>query len=427
MLPRTTSVDRVLQVALELALDVLGLDCGGIVLVPEDTEEIAELRARRRRPRAEGQQRSERWWLSDPRPLSKDRVFDRIAIGGELVVSEELATDPPRPRARSRRQGGDWSRRSTPHGLPGPTDRRHALYARGRRLFDESDKRVLRSIASQAATAVQQARLLKVQDEDQRLQRQLQLATDVQRRMLPRFVPAQTKTSKFRYRRQSTSRALSSGDFYDFIGLTGHLGIVVGDVVGKGIAAALLMSAVRASLRAHAQGVYDLDEVISRVNVALCRDTLDNEFATLWYGVLDPIKAPADLPCPGYEPPLIVRVPEHRAPGPGRSTSWPLAGWWWESTGPAVPAPVLRHALGDVLVAYTDGVIDTVNFDRQKFGKKRLRTCILEDFIGQAQGDRPKSQNTSTGACGSSPACRARTMRPSWSSARGHSRTARFF
>ena len=59
------------------------------------------------------------------------------------------------------------------------------------------------------------------------------------------------------------------GDFYDVIDLDGHIGIAIGDVVGKGIAASLLMASVRASLRAYAQDVYDLDEIIARVNNAL--------------------------------------------------------------------------------------------------------------------------------------------------------------
>ena len=97
------------------------------------------------------------------------------------------------------------------------------------------------------------------------------------------------------------------GDFYDFIDLDGHVGVAVGDVVGKGVAASLLMASVRASLRAYAQDVYDLDEVISRVNHALCRDTLDNEFATLWYGVLDPSRMRLTYCNAGHEPPLLYR------------------------------------------------------------------------------------------------------------------------
>ncbi|MBL8876156.1 MAG: SpoIIE family protein phosphatase [Phycisphaerae bacterium] len=381
MLPRATSVDRVLQVALELALDVLELDGGAVVLVPEDTEEVAEIKGSTETDlvliASKGLSET---WLDDPRPLSKDRLFDRLAIGGELVISENLPEDPrvfEPERLKTERLGAAIHAGLAFQGRPIGVMR---LYARTPRTFEESDKRVLRSIAAQAAVAVQQARLLKIQEDDQRIQRQLMLAGDVQRRMLPRFVPAATTDFK---NLDIAAKYIPSfelgGDFYDFIGLTGHMGIVVGDVVGKGVAAALLMSAVRASLRAHAQGVYDLDEVISRVNIALCRDTLDNEFATLWYGVLDPVKLRLTYCSAGHEPPMIVRVPEHRPPGPADIDELAVGGMVVGiDRSQRYQRAVYDMHPGDVLVAYTDGVVDTVNFDRQKFGKKRLRACILE-------------------------------------------------
>lgn len=381
MLPRATSVDRVLQVALELALDVLELDCGGVVLVPEETEEVSEIKGSTEEDLVLIASKGlSDLWLEDPRPLSKDRLFDRLAIGGELVISEDLAQDDrvfEPERLKVERLGAAIHAGLAFQGRPIGVMR---LYARGPRTFEESDKRVLRSIASQAAVAVQQARLLKLQEDDQRIQRQLALAGDVQRRMLPRFVPAATKDFK---NLDIAAKYIPSfelgGDFYDFIGLSGNMGIVVGDVVGKGVAAALLMSAVRASLRAHAQGVYDLDEVISRVNIALCRDTLDNEFATLWYGVLDPVKLRLTYCSAGHEPPLIVRVPEHRPPGPADIDELAVGGMVVGiDRSQRYQRAVYDMHPGDVLVAYTDGVVDTVNFDRQKFGKKRLRACILE-------------------------------------------------
>lgn len=381
MLPRATSVDRVLQVALELALDVLELDCGAVVLVPEETEEVAEIKGSTEEDlvliASKGLSDT---WLDDPRPLSKDRLFDRLAIGGELVISENLAQDDrvfEPERLKVEKLGAAIHAGLAFQGRPIGVMR---LYSQNPRTFEESDKRVLRSIASQAAVAVQQARLLKLQEDDQRIQRQLALAGDVQRRMLPRFVPAATTDFK---NLDIAAKYIPSfelgGDFYDFIGLTGHMGIVVGDVVGKGVAAALLMSAVRASLRAHAQGVYDLDEVISRVNIALCRDTLDNEFATLWYGVLDPVKLRLTYCSAGHEPPMIVRVPEHRAPGLADIDELAVGGMVVGiDRSQRYQRAVYDMHPGDVLIAYTDGVVDTVNFDRQKFGKKRLRACILE-------------------------------------------------
>lgn len=381
MLTRSANVERVLQVALEQAIDVLGLDCGSVVLVPEETEEVSELSgASEESLKLMASRGLSSEWLNDPRPLSKDRLFDRLAIAGELVVSENLITDERVLEPQRLIIEGLGAAIHAGMAFSGRPIGVLRLYARTPRRFDESDRRVLRAIASQAAVAVQQARLLKVQEDDQRLQRQLQLASDVQRRMLPRFAPSMTKSwSHLDLAAKYEPSFELGGDFYDFINLSSHLGIVVGDVVGKGIAAALLMSAVRASLRAHAQGVYDLDEVISRVNVALCRDTLDNEFATLWYGVLDPDKLRLTYCSAGHEPPMIVRVPEHRPPGPADIDELTVGGMVVGiDRSQRYQRAVYDMHPGDVLLAYTDGVVDTMSFSREKFGKKRLRNCLLE-------------------------------------------------
>jgi serine phosphatase RsbU (regulator of sigma subunit) len=250
------------------------------------------------------------------------------------------------------------------------------LYSRVPRSFDDADKRLLASIASQAAVALEQSRLLRLDKEEQVLQRQLQLAADVQRRMLPRGVPNFPNLDV-------AARYIPSfelgGDFYDFIDLNGHLGLVVGDVVGKGIAAALLMSSVRASLRAFAQDLYDLDEIVSRVNQAMCRDTRDFEFASLWYGVLDIHKMRLTYCSAGHEPPLVVRVPKHRAPTMADMDELTVGGM----VVGIDPSQRYQRAVfdirsGDVLVAYTDGLPDATNFNGERFGKQRVRNAVMK-------------------------------------------------
>ena len=376
LLVRAAGPERVLEVALESAIEVLGLDAGAVYLLKEDADGItgegeADLTVRASRNLSKE-------WLEYPMPLSKNREFDRIAMSGQIVVSEDIAKD-------SRILIGDKAKeeglgagihagivfKNRPLGVV-------RLYSRLPRKFDDADRRLLASLVQQAAAALEQARLLKFEQEEQRIQRQLQLATDVQLRMLPRGVPSiKTLDMAARY---IPSFELG-GDFYDFIDLSGHLGVVIGDVVGKGIAAALLMSAVRASLRAHVQEVYDLDEVVSRVNVALCKDTRDNEFASLWYGVLDPAKLRLTYCSAGHEPPLIVRVPPHRAPTSADIDELSIGGM----VVGVDPSQRYQRAVfdlkpNDVLIAYTDGITDATNFGSEKFGKKRLRQALLKSL-----------------------------------------------
>lgn len=384
LLVRVTDADTILRLTLDLALEALELDAGSVVMLPEDAdgvttdnEEDLVLKASVNLSRA---------WLECPMPLSRHRLFDRLALNGEVVVSPDIASDDRVLIAD--RAAAEGLAAAINAGLIYQGKRLGVirLYSRRPRQFSDAERRLLRSLAQQAAVAVEQARLTRLEAEDARLQRQLELAADVQRRMLPRSVPASPGLD-------AAARYLPSaelgGDFYDFIELGGHLGIAVGDVVGKGIAAALLMSAVRASLRAFAQDVYDLDEVLSRVNQAVCRDTRDDEFATIWYGVIDPRTLRLTYCSAGHDPPLIVRATPGTDPSHTRIDELGVGGM---AVG-IDPAQRYERGMydlrpGDVLLAFTDGLPDAMSFSGEKFGRARIRNAVLA-FLAANPGAGP--------------------------------------
>jgi sigma-B regulation protein RsbU (phosphoserine phosphatase) len=193
--------------------------------------------------------------------------------------------------------------------------------------------------------------------------------------MLPTVLPGPPGVDIAARSEASTELA---GDFYDAFMIEGRVGLLVGDVVGKGVAAALMMSAVRASLRAYAHGSVEVDEVMTLTNEAMCRDTLDNEFATLWYGVLDPATGDLDYASAGHDPPFVVRVPTDR---PVDETDVrPLGvGGLVLGVDPVQHYAAFRHRLepGDVLIAYTDGLTDARTFDDEKFGWSRLLHSVI--------------------------------------------------
>lgn len=374
MLTRATTVEAVLKTCLDSAIDVLGLAAGSIVLFENDegpstqTEVDLVLKASRNLSRG---------WLESPLPLSKDRAFDRLALRGEVVTSDDLWADERVLIEKEVRQEG---LRAAIHAGLVFQDRAVGvirLYDRRPRGFGESEKRLIKSIAHQAALAVEQARLLRLQEREGRIQRQLQLAADVQRRMLPRGVPNFPRLDVAA--RYVPSFELG-GDFYDLIDLPdSNLGLAIGDVVGKGVAAALLMASVRSSLRAHVQDVYHIDDVLQRVNQALCRDTRDNEFATVWYGVIDREKLRLTYVAAGHDPPLIFRVPPHRRPAAADIDELATGGMALGID------PSQRYQRGtydlqprDLLLASTDGVTDVMNFQGKRFGRARLRQAVLD-------------------------------------------------
>lgn len=375
LLAQASGMQRVLEVALEAAIDVLELDAGSIMLLKEDADGVITSTTEEDLSLSTSRNLSKEW-LEWPQPLSKDRLFDKMALGGEVVISEDIQNDP---RILIPDKAAEEGLVSCLHAGMVFQNRPLGvirLYSKQKRTFGDFHRRLLRSIAQQAAIAIEQARLLRLSEEEQRIQRQLELAADVQRRMLPSRVP---QIPGIDLAARYVPSFELGGDFYDFIELHGHLGLVVGDVVGKGIAAALLMASVRSSLRAHAQEVYDLDNVVAKVNQALCRDTLDNEFATLWYGVLDPNTLRMTYCCAGHEPPLVVRVPTHRPPTSADMDELSVGGMVVGiDRSQRYQRAVYDLQPRDVLVAYTDGVTDATNFNRVKFGKKRLRASLLQ-------------------------------------------------
>jgi sigma-B regulation protein RsbU (phosphoserine phosphatase) len=373
LLSRAASPQKVLDVALDLALDVLGLDAGSIVLL-KDAED-ATLTEREEDLTLASSRNLSREWLEFPEPLSKDRVFDRLALQGQLVMSEDIAQDE---RINIRERALQEGLRSAIHAGMVANHRTLGvirLYSRTPRVFEEGEKKLLQSLAAQAAAALEQSRLLALEEQEEATQRQLSLAADVQRRMLPRSVPNVPRLDLAA--RYIPSYELG-GDFYDFIELDGHMGLVVGDVVGKGIAAALLMASVRASLRAYTQDVYDLDEIVGRVNQALARDTRDNEFASLWYGVIDPHKLRLTYCSAGHEPPIVVRLPKGRPPTPADVDELSVGGM----VVGIDPTQRYQRAVfdlrpNDIIFAYTDGLSDASNFGGERFGKQRIRDALL--------------------------------------------------
>ena len=162
------------------------------------------------------------------------------------------------------------------------------------------------------------------------------------------------------------------GDFYDFITLSDQrIILALGDVMGKGPAASLAMASLRASLRAYAEQFQQLDELIRRVNLMFCHDSTLGEFATLFCASIDPDRSTLTYCNCGHEPPILLRD------GQVKSLS---AGGTVLGLDKHSPYPSHQSALrtGDMLVMYTDGLVDAVNFEREPFGRDRVVQAVVD-------------------------------------------------
>ncbi|HSV13436.1 MAG TPA: PP2C family protein-serine/threonine phosphatase [Tepidisphaeraceae bacterium] len=189
------------------------------------------------------------------------------------------------------------------------------------------------------------------------------MAADVQQRMIPQEPP---KVPGIDLAAVYVPCFELGGDFYDFIPLQGdNTGLAVADVAGKGVPASLIMASVRAALRAHVDNVYYLYEVIRRINVMVYRDTKPSEFVTLFYGVLDARSKRFTYCNAGHPPGLLLRegkvielASDNMVLGVDPNEEYKQS--------------IIDLKSGDILLLYTDGLPDAMNFKQETFGRQRL-------------------------------------------------------
>jgi len=311
---------------------------------------------------------SEAYQQKGPVILAQSTV-DREVLSGKVVYIADMTTDPRVAYPEEAKREGIASMLSVALIYTGRTIGVLRVYTAERKEFSDYDVKLLESVASQAAAAIENARLQQESLEKERLQKQVQIAAEVQRRMIPAKAPT---APGFDIAALYVPCNELGGDFYDFIEFgTSGVGIAVADVVGKGIPASLLMASARASIRAYASDIYDLDEIMSRVNRAMAADTRSNEFVTIWYGTLDYRTRRLTYCDAGHDPALLLRNGDLRELGVGGMVIGinPTEKYAKE---------VVYLEKGDLLFIYTDGLTDAMSFNGEKFGKQRMREALLK-------------------------------------------------
>jgi len=238
-------------------------------------------------------------------------------------------------------------------------------------IFTQDDLELLTAIASSAAIAIENARLYQVAVEKGRLERELQVAHEVQAGLLPRETP-QVPGWEFAARWQPVREV--AGDYYDFIPLDkGQLGLVIADVSDKGMPAALFMALTRSIVRASVVRAPSPADGIAHANRLICADATGGMFVTLFYALLDPATGEFTYVNAGHNPPLLYRADQDGLI-PLTRTGMVL--------GVVEEAPFEQHTLrlspGDLLLLYTDGVTDAIDAHERYFGMERLQRLILD-------------------------------------------------
>jgi sigma-B regulation protein RsbU (phosphoserine phosphatase) len=247
-------------------------------------------------------------------------------------------------------------------------------------IFTQADLELLSAIASSAAVAIENARLYQVAVEKGRLQRELQMAYEIQTDLLPHQTP-QIPGWEFAARWQPAREV--AGDYYDFIWLDPDpgkgdrsvpgLGIVVADVSDKGMPAALFMALTRSTIRASVAHSLLPADGIAHANRLVCADSTSGMFVTLFYGLLDPAAGQFTYVNAGHNPPLLYRAAQDRLLELSRTGM--ALGVVADSS--FKQSRVELHS-GDFVLLYTDGVTDATDTQQREFGEERLRRVVFE-------------------------------------------------
>ncbi len=347
-------LQKVLDRTAQLVCEVMEAKSASIRLLDEEGDELVVKAVYNLSPQ---------YLNKGPIRMSKAQI-DQIALSAEgFEYVRDMATDPRVQYPGESQREGIVSMLSVGMRYKGKAIGVLRVYTAQEQAFSPLRIDLLKAVAAQAAAAIENARLLGESLEADALEKQVRMAADVQQRMIPQTPPVVKNVDLASV---YVPCFTLGGDFFDFIPLPDeNLGLAIADVSGKGVPASLIMASVRAFLRAQVDNVYYLYEVMRRINIMLCRDTKPGEFVTLFYGVLDSRSLRFTYCNAGHPPGLLLRN--------GKVTE--LSG---DNLvlGIACDEPYTQSFIDlkkdDLLLLYTDGLTDGMNFKQETFGRQRL-------------------------------------------------------
>jgi phosphoserine phosphatase RsbU/P len=298
--------------------------------------------------------------LTELRLKMGEGIIGHVALSGEPVISLDVRNDPIYINARERTRSEMVAPIVSNDEVIGVFD----LESDQLDAYSADDLEVLMMLASQVAIIIEKVMLHEQLIEKKRLEGQLEVARQVQLELLPAHDPvlAGFDISAYNFPTEEVS-----GDYYDWVRIyDDQIGLVIADVSGKGVPAALLMAFLRASLRAATHIGYSPHVSMSKVNYLLWESIERNQFVTAFYGLLDATNRTLTYTNAGHNPPLLIDAE-------GNTKSIDSGG---------VPLGMFRdtryyeHYLtinpGQLLLLYTDGVTEAFNSAGEEYGTKRL-------------------------------------------------------
>jgi sigma-B regulation protein RsbU (phosphoserine phosphatase) len=248
------------------------------------------------------------------------------------------------------------------------------------KFYRREDLNLLNTLANQGAVAIENARMVEEVVEKERMEEELNIARDLQVSMLPADTP---HIAGFEIAAYSVSAREVGGDFYDFIEMgADKAGMLIGDVTGKSVSGALVMSASRTLFRTLAEEELSVKDSMMRANQRLKKDVKSGMFVALLYAVIDSRDKILTLCSAGQTQPV------HRSAATGDAVLV-------ETRGDTFPLGILEDAeyeetrlqltAGDRVILYTDGIVEAMNDQEKLFGFERLLELVKNTQTNTAE------------------------------------------
>src|SRR5712671_1844380 len=302
--------------------------------------------------------------LQELRLKMGEGLIGHVAIRGKPFIAPDVSKEPRYINARARTRSELIAPIISNEEVIGVFD----LESDELNAYSNDDIEILMLLASQVAIIIEKVMLHESMIEKQRLETQLEVARQVQLELLP---PRDPQLEGFDISAYNFPTEEVSGDYYDWVRIyDDQIGIVIADVSGKGVPAALLMAFLRASLRAATHIGYAPHISMSKVNYLLWESIERNQFVTAFYGILDATNRTLSYSNAGHNPPIMLdKEGNYRFIEKG---SLPL-GMFRDTR---YHEYYLTTEPGEILVLYTDGVTEAHNSQEKEFGRIRLAEAV---------------------------------------------------
>jgi phosphoserine phosphatase len=247
--------------------------------------------------------------------------------------------------------------------------------------FTERDEEVARALAVTAAVALSRALLVEDRALKEKMERDLEVASDIQQRILPAMLPTVEGYDLAGWSRPAEQ---TGGDVYDVVELHGgHIGLLLGDATGHGIGPALSVSQMRSMFRVACRLNAGLEAAVHEINGQLADDLPSDRFVTAFFGVLDPVQHTVVYQSAGQAPLVVARCGADGTCEQLDATTLPLG-----ILDPIelIDAGPIQLEPGDVLALISDGIFEYQSPAGEEYGVKRLET-LLADHRGKPSAE----------------------------------------